>query len=48
VLVAGSFVLAWPRSHRGLSGVIAGLNVVDSRTHHSPSLPTTLSNTARS
>nr|WP_042180563.1 VanZ family protein [Kibdelosporangium sp. MJ126-NF4]CEL14449.1 Glycopeptide antibiotics resistance protein [Kibdelosporangium sp. MJ126-NF4]CTQ88814.1 Glycopeptide antibiotics resistance protein [Kibdelosporangium sp. MJ126-NF4] len=31
VLVAGAFVLAWPRSHRGLSCLVADLSVVDSR-----------------
>ncbi|RSM91662.1 VanZ family protein [Kibdelosporangium aridum] len=30
VLVAGAFVLVWPRSHRGLSGLVAGLSIVDS------------------
>ncbi|MCE7004790.1 VanZ family protein [Kibdelosporangium philippinense] len=34
VLAAGAFVLVWPRSHRGLSGVLARLSIVDSRERH--------------
>lgn len=31
LLVLAAFVLVWPRSHRGLSGVVADLSVVDAR-----------------
>lgn len=42
VILAGSVILAWrPRSHRGLSGLVSGLRVVDARAPLSeePSTP---------
>ncbi|MFC0106351.1 VanZ family protein [Kibdelosporangium aridum] len=33
LLVLGAFVLVWPRRHRGLSGLVSGLSIVDSRDH---------------
>ncbi|ONI83092.1 hypothetical protein ALI144C_18290 [Actinosynnema sp. ALI-1.44] len=30
-LLAGAFVLVWPRSHRGMSGLLSGLVIADSR-----------------
>ncbi|MFD1051489.1 hypothetical protein ACFQ1S_41060, partial [Kibdelosporangium lantanae] len=32
LLVAGNLVLAFPKAHRGLSGVLSGLYMADSRT----------------